>query len=470
MGTKKVFNQDIAKELCNSDEYSEDLIYMEDYGCFYLWSGNFPDRPEGHFVKMKSEKMLRLILDFCDARKYDQNYTTNIAKDIQNIIRMYIYRSMDCEHDKYIAFKDALINVETFEIEPFDKQKVTTTYIPYNIEDIKQDCPSFKKFLATSLVYEDDIHKTDEDLIVLAQEMFGSFLINNLKASAAFFLYGRTASNGKSQMQKVIENIFGNDQCSHLSLADLSHQFRPVGLIGKRVNLSGELDEKFGNAKAFKQLVSGDRVTGEYKYGDAFDFTPRTKYIFSTNKIPTFDGFDRGVRRRLVFLPFHRTFHPSDPDIDMNLGEKLALEIPGIIGWMIEGAKRLVANKYQFTIPKSSLKIINKFDQEMSSAAMFVFEDNWVTCDNKDAVYIPRQELYEKYKAWSYESNKKPLSRNRFYEDLENIIKDIKIVKIYLDGKQERCFNLCQLSEDIPDGLAEDGIEIVEETLENIKF
>lgn len=470
MAAKKVYNQDIAKELCNSDEYSEDLIYMEDYGCFYLWSGNFPNRPEGHFVKMKPKQMRRLILDFCDARKYDQNYTTNIVKDIQSMIETYIYRAMDCEDDKYVAFKDTLLNVETFEIEPFSKQKVTTTYIPYNIEDIKQDCPVFKKFLATSLVYEKDIHKTDEDLIVLAQEMFGSFLLNNLKASAAFFLYGRTASNGKSQMQKVIENIFGNDQCSHLSLADLSHQFRPVGLIGKRVNLSGELDEKFGNAKAFKQLVSGDRVTGEYKYGDAFDFTPRTKYIFSTNKIPTFDGFDRGVRRRLVFLPFHRTFHPSDPDIDMNLGEKLALEIPGIVGWMIEGAKRLVENKYQFTIPKSSLSIINKFDQEMSSAAMFVFEENWAVYDGKEAIYIPRPELYEKYKQWSYESNKKPLSRNRFYEDLENIIKDIKVIQKYIDGKQERCFNLCQFSEDIPDDLAEDGIEIIEETLDNIKF
>jgi putative DNA primase/helicase len=463
MASKKVFNQDIAKELCNSDEFSEDLIYMSDYGCFYLWSGQFPGKPEGHFVKLTAKQMRRLILDFCDARKYDQNYTTNIVKDIQSIIELYILREMEHEDDRYVAFNDAIINVETFKIEPFDKQKVATTFIPYNVDEIKSDCPVFKKFLSTSLVHEDDVHKTDQDLVVLAQEMFGSFLLNNLKASAAFFLYGRTASNGKSQMQKVIENIFGNDQCSHLSLADLSHQFRPVGLIGKRVNLSGELDEKFGNAKAFKQLVSGDRVTGEYKYGDSFDFTPRTKYIFSTNKIPTFDGFDRGVRRRLVFLPFHRTFDPSDPDIDMNLGEKLAKEIPGIVGWMIEGAKRLVKNNYQFTIPTSSAKVINRFDQEMSSAAMFINEENWVVNNDKDIVYIPRTELYESYKTWSHESNKKPLSRSRFYEDLENIVKGIKVVRMYLNGKQERCFNLVQVSEDLPPDFADEGIEIVEE-------
>ena len=38
---QKVFNQDIARELVNSDEYIQDLVYMKDYSCFYLWSGKF---------------------------------------------------------------------------------------------------------------------------------------------------------------------------------------------------------------------------------------------------------------------------------------------------------------------------------------------------------------------------------------------------------------------------------------------
>lgn len=472
MAIKKVFNQDIARELVNSDEYIQDLVYMKDYGCFYLWSGKFPDRPEGHFVKLDSDDddMLKIIDEFCLARGYNQNYTYSSYADIEKLVRMFTLKRVNREDDKYVAFKDALLNVETFEIEPFDKSKICTTYFPYNIEETKEDTPVFKKFLSSSLVYEDDVYKTDNDLIILAQEMMGSLMLNNLKASAAFFLYGRLASNGKSQLQKVIENVFGFDQCASLSLADLSDKFSTISLIGKRVNLAGELDEKFGNSKAFKQLVTGDRFKAEYKFGKVVFFTPRTKFIFSTNKIPTFDGFDRGVRRRLIFLPFHRTFLPTDPDIDIYLEEKLKKETAGIIGWMIEGAKRLVKNNYQFTVPKSSLKIIGKFDQEMSSAAMFVHEENWVVNDDNDAIYIPRTEFYDHYKQWSYESNKKPLSRNRFYEDLENIIKDIKVVQKYIDGRPQRCFNLCQLVDSIPDGFTEEGTEIVDGGLEQLSF
>ncbi|MGI6348256.1 MAG: DNA primase family protein [Patescibacteria group bacterium] len=466
---KKVFNQDIAKELCNSDEYIQDLVYMKDYGCFYLWSGQFLDRPEGHFVKLAGDDMLRIIDSFCESRQYNQNYPYSTYTDIEKLIKMFALKRVNREDDKYIAFKDALLNVETFEIEPFDKSKICTTYFPYNIEETKEDTPVFKKFLSSSLVYEDDVHKTDEDLVKLVQEMFGMFLINNLKASTAFFLYGKSGSNGKSQLQKIIQNIFGYEHCSSLSLADLSDRFAPISLIGKRVNVAGELDEKFGNSKMFKALVSGDSIKAEHKFGNNVFFVPKTKYIFATNKTPTFDGLDGGIIRRIKIIPFFREFKPTDPDRDINLEEKLKKETAGIIGWMIEGAKRLKKQNYVFSRAISSEKMMDNFKAEMSSALMFL-EDEEYKVDKNNKEYISRKDLFGRYKDWSQEVNKRPLSSHKFYNEVRSFVKELSENPRLINGSSQWCFNLYQGSNEIPFSDCEDGTEIAEGGLEQLSF
>lgn len=460
--SRKVYNQDIAKEFVSSDEYIQDLVFMKEYSCFYLWSGNFPDRSEGHFVKMSRDDMLRRVARFCESRGYVQNFTIATWNDIVKMVELFALKNVEHEDDKYVAFKDVLLNVETFETEPFDKNKICTTYFPYYFKDTKQKTPVFNKFLATSLVFEDDVYKTDASLVAIAQEMLGMFLLNNLKASKAFFLYGIRASNGKSQFGYVIENIFGTEQCSSLSLADLSDRWSPVSLIGKRVNIAGELDEKYGNSKMFKALVTGDRIKAEYKYGDNIFFRPKAKYVFMTNRVPTFDGFDQGVRRRIMFLPFHRHFKITDPDIDVDLEDKLKLETAGIIGWMIEGAKRLTDNKFRFTPSKASKKAMQKFDQEMSSVSMFIDDEGWVISDNEE-FYIPRTDLYDMYKNWSHNVGKRPVSRNRFYDDIELLFPDITTKQRRVEGVPVRVLNLRQNINTIPKWLEEYGEIVVDD-------
>ena len=95
-----------------------------------------------------------------------------------------------------------------------------------------------------------------------------------------------------------------------------------------KVNIRDELDDKFGSSKIFKELVTGETVGDQHKYGQHFTLNNRAKFIFSTNVMATFDGLDGGLRRRLLFIPFYREFKDGDIDKDFDLEDKLESEIP----------------------------------------------------------------------------------------------------------------------------------------------
>lgn len=66
------------------------------------------------------------------------------------------------------------------------------------------------------------------------------------------------------------------------------------------------------------------------------------------NHLPLITDSSYGFSRRLLILPFPRTFRPEEQD--PFLLEKMTLELSGILNFALEGAKRLIKNGYQFTI------------------------------------------------------------------------------------------------------------------------
>ena len=57
-----------------------------------------------------------------------------------------------------------------------------------------------------------------------------------------------------------------------------------------------------------KQLCSTDRIKGEKKFKDEFDFTPSHTMILYTNHLPKVTTGDDGTWRRLKVIPFTNKF------------------------------------------------------------------------------------------------------------------------------------------------------------------
>jgi putative DNA primase/helicase len=281
----------------------------------------------------------------------------------------------------------------------------------------------------------DEKGKTDEQLIVLVQEMLGYYLLNNLKAQAVFFLVGRGA-NGKSVLINVVEKMIGAEYVSAMSIQSLTmNNFATSGLIGKKVNLCNEEESKYLRSDRFKALISGDLIMGERKHENHFYFHPKTKYLFATNAMPTFDGINHGIRRRMQIIQFNRVFEPHEQDRD--LSDKLQTEIGGIVGWALKGAQRLVSNGYRFSQSDNVDEAILSFENQTSSALAYFRENYEVSEDPND--FMSADEMYELYRQWCEKYGKKPMSEPVFGRDIgDNIFKGARSIIKWYGGQTRR--------------------------------
>ncbi|NTU69211.1 hypothetical protein HGB13_00035 [bacterium] len=441
MSNAKIFNQDVAFSFYTNERYVEDLVYHTGYALFYLYE-------DGHYKKLMPEEFRSEVMKYIRSNFPKQNWTIASVKDIVGWCEHECYRKIDDEDRYYIGFKDCIYNTKTFETEPHNKEKIVTYYLPYNFSEIENaETPNFKRFLETSLVHKQD-YKPDYDLIAVAQEAFGSAFIDNQKACKAFFLYGESGQNGKSTFTNILRKVVGMQFYSSLSLLDLSQRFTLSSLIGKKANIADELDDKFGSSKMFKQLVAGDSVHGEHKYGGQFDLENRAKFFYSSNVMPSFDGIDGGLRRRILILPFWREFTDKDIDKDYDLKEKLEAELPGIIWWSIQGAKRLVENSYRFTHCKATIHMMEEFEDEASSSLRYFRE---MCGADKDYIrFMPLQKIYDDYLHWTVtEGSKKPAGKKKFIKDIKSVFRaiDTKVMRYkddynYVQGRPTVCLNV----------------------------
>jgi len=437
--SSKYYNHQIADAFCNADFFKRNLIYFVNYDSFFLYTDN------KYYRKLSQRELDKIVLRFCEVNFPTQGYTKQIIRDIIEIIKIKVEREADQEDSQYIAFNDCLFNTHTFTQEPADINKLVTHYVPYDFDETKADCPVFKHFLNTSLPIRGHFDEPDVELINLVQEMMGFYLLDTSYATGAFFLFGQ-GSNGKSILADTIRDMIGVEFCSALSLQQLSQQFETVSLINKRVNISAEEDERFASSKVFKAVVSGDFIHGRYIYGSGFDFKPRCKFLFSSNKLPTFDGLDYGLKRRIFIIPFWRKFKPEEQD--KHLREKIQKEIPAILGWALEGAKRLTENDFVFSNPQSCQDILREFEEEMSSSLMF-FNENYVLDDENT---IPKIVIYNNYIDWMMNNHKKGIvSKRRFFRELEDNIIGLQDKIAKYCGATYRCYVVKEKNDELLD-------------------
>lgn len=191
-------------------------------------------------------------------------------------------------------------------------------------------------------------------MIRFVQELLGHSLTGEAGPRITPFLYGR-GKNGKSVLLDVTVRLLGDyaDEAPPGFLTAPA-ETRPTDLTelrGRRlVACPGTRPgERFDEAR-MRLLTSGERLTAHPAHHGAFGFSPTHTLWLSGNHRPT--GADvHPFRGRLTLVPFERTV--ADGRRIDNLPDLLVKEEgPGILHWLIMGARRYLSGGRRITSPR----------------------------------------------------------------------------------------------------------------------
>jgi putative DNA primase/helicase len=155
-----------------------------------------------------------------------------------------------------------------------------------------------------------------------------------------------------------------------------------------------------------KQITGNDRMTARFLYGEFFNFVPTFKIWMATNHKPIIKGTDHGIWRRIKLIPFLTRIEEENQD--KHLEQKLMLEGPGILNWLIEGARRWCNEGLK--TPPIIIRATDEYRAEMDVIGNFLKE----RCVQRENGSIRARELFKCYQDWCDDHNEHAVSERFF--------------------------------------------------------
>jgi P4 family phage/plasmid primase-like protien len=215
----------------------------------------------------------------------------------------------------------------------------------------------------------------------------------------SWMLYG-PPNTGKSMFLHLVRYIVGSGNASTTYLKQMTGAHGVAPLVGKMVNLQGEIDvSERVDAATFKGVVSGDPMEANPKNQQQFTFCNRAVLWLAGNNLPQFAAdTTSGVLDRIVPVSFSNPVAPENKDT--TLLDKFKLEASQIVEW----ALWIFNEEMMFDFPCLQLREGSEdelaFVSEMSASPIsnFVSEMLEVTGDFQD--FTSNKALRSAYDQW----------------------------------------------------------------------
>jgi len=258
---------------------------------------------------------------------------------------------------------------------------------------------------------------TDEDRISYVQELLGVALIGEVRWHVLPVLVG-VGANGKSTLLDVAAKVLGSyartmPENFLLDSNSTQHSTEIANLRGVRLAIASETrpDGKFNESRV-KMLTGGDIISARKMYKDFFDFKPSHTMFLALNHLPSVKSGGSGFWRRLRKIDF--TYQVPEALQKQGLADDIVKEEgAGVLAWMIEGAKRVLAQG--LTEPSAVKLATTEYRFEEDHIAKFI-ED----CVQQNALAsVNSSDLLHAYKEWCQAEGENPLAMTPLIRELK---------------------------------------------------
>lgn len=310
---------------------------------------------------------------------------------------------------RYIVLRNGVYDWRAQLLRAHSPEYGAITQLPIEF-DPAATCPEFDLYLSEVV---------PEDTIGLVWELIGYLLMFGNPLQTAVILQG-PGGNGKSTFLRVLQAMIGKQNVSALSLRQITEdRFALAGLLGKTANLAGDIDSRYlGDSSRFKQVVGGDLIEVERKYGQPFSFEPYAVPVFSANEFWKTGDTTHGYWRRWLPIPFP---YPVVGKRPLNEADLFA-ETPGIFNQAMIGLRRLM-ERGKFEKPASVQALFNQMEASADVMADWFAEDESIVFNDpaEIAYRAARTEVYEAFKRWCGASGHKAMSSTNFYKRMQQL-------------------------------------------------
>lgn len=352
---------------------------------FMKWNGS-------HWIEYQKNSILQHI-----SSRYGHLPACKKSSDINGIITVMKYIAEQGIERRSVRGVNCANGFLTSELKllPHDPDYGMTYTLPYRyMPDEAGKFPSFASFLFRSWGPDPDYQqKLDCLQEALCVTMFGL----GADYQKAIILHG-PGKTGKTQLLRIVESIVPAEAKSSVAPHAWADKFMPAMMLGKILNVCGELSSKTRiDGQKFKDVIDGSDMAAQFKNQPIFHFKPLVTHWFASNHIPKSEDTSVGFIRRWLFLTFHYPVKAEETQI--NIGDNIAaLEREAIVAWAAQAMPRLMKNQ-RYTIPSSCTSIVNDFANINNSVRFFLKESGKVTIGHEEN-FTDEAKLYNIY--WTF--------------------------------------------------------------------
>jgi putative DNA primase/helicase len=291
-----------------------------------------------------------------------------------------------------------LVDVEAI---PHDRS-LRMTKIMATAYDPNATAPTFYQFL--------DRIQPDPNMQAFLQRWFGYSMLGLTNEQALAFFYGMGA-NGKSALTDLMAKLMGS-YAATAKIESLTGQNRRSGgdatpdlinIVAARMVRASEPEKGVQWQEGLiKQLTGGEPILVRALNENFFEATPIFKLTIGGNHAPDIRGMDDGIWRRLMIVPFNVQIPKAERD--PLIVQRMMAEAPGIMNWLIEGARSYL--EAGLSPPAEVSKATDELRQDADPYGKFLDDACLVTGDQNDS--ISARELMLCFQFWQMRRGETP--------------------------------------------------------------
>ena len=311
-----------------------------------------------------------------------------------------------------IPVANGIFNKKTQKLEPFNSKHIFTSTIAtkYNPQAKPPDIKGWNIDKWFSELMSDD-----DELVQLLWQIISASTNGNYSYRKGVWFVGK-GNDGKGTVQSLIMNLIGRENVASVKAEQFSERFALSQVVGKTCIIGDDSQVSYlDNAGNYFSVVTGDPVPVEAKGKQPTLAIFNKLIIQSTNFLPKFRNKSNGTYRRMLIVPFNKSYTAETDNWKI---KDDYIKRPEVLEYVLK--KALSLNFDRFINPKATQELLEEFKKSNDTIMGFVSEPFAELVSD----FLPTTFITAYYKAWCEIEGVLPFSKREFEIRLPDHIKD----------------------------------------------